>query len=118
EGIAGGSEAVAVGVESAGTEAAEIEVPRASGGPAMEIELVIAELKTDLDRVPALDDGQIIGELPAVDSFETGTNPTGAQRCVRDVTAEREDGKAGGLIQQAALVRSPEFVRPADAGIE
>ena len=80
KGSPGGSDAVAVGVESAGTEAAEIEVARARSGPAVEIELVITELIADLDRVPALHPGQIIGELPAVDGFKAEADPAGAQR--------------------------------------
>src|SRR5439155_26806856 len=80
------------------------------------VELVQPVLVTDLDRVLALRPRQVDYELPAVDCFEAGADPLHAELGVRNVARKGEVRRTGRLVQNTALIRSPEAVSPVQAG--
>src|SRR5438045_4299544 len=64
----------------------------------------------------ALDPGEVIYELPAIDRFEPESDPLHADLGVRNVACERHVRRTGGLVEQSALVGTPQLVEPVHAG--
>ena len=116
ERVARGGDVVAVGVVPAGAQAIEVEHAAGVGGPALIVELMMAEFVAQLETVPAADIGKVVGKLPAVDGFETKAGPTNAELGVWDVAGKGEVGSAGALVDEAAPVRAPQLVRPTHPG--
>ncbi len=61
----------------------------------------------------AFDPREVIDELPAVDRFEPEAGPLHADLSVGNVSREQHVRRAGGLVEQAALVSAPKPIRPA-----
>src|SRR4029077_20324641 len=108
---------VAGSVVARGFEVVEGELSAlCSNRPTRKWELVAAILESDLDRVLSFDPGEIVRKLPAIVGQEPKvTPPIVSDRVVGNGALKVELGWSSGVVQDPALVRTAQLLRPACA---
>ena len=74
---------------------------------------MIPIFEPDFQRVPALDERQVVGELPAVVYQVAVVRPAvQADRVVGNIAGEIDLRRPGGGVENAAVVGAPQELRP------
>ena len=78
---------------------------------------MIPIFEPDFHRVPALDERQVVGELPAVVHQIAEVRPAvQPDRVVGNIAGEVDLRRPGGVVENTAVAGAPQELRPAHAG--
>jgi hypothetical protein len=90
----------------------KLKLPALASGPSVEIELMESEFVTYLDRVSAFTHVRSLANCQRLMASKPEPIQPVPKLAVRDISREREDGKAGSLVKQTASCRFPTVCRP------